>query len=222
MSTCAPTAESTREGLARLWAAVDTYDGEVADATLADLIRERSLGEAVTTIVLPFLEEIGSRWQTDRLSVAHEHFASNLVRRWLSAFSGPTATEVVPSGGPVILLACPPGERHDLVLLCFSLLLAEDGARTRYLGADTPMPALAAAARAAGADAVVLASTRDTAFAAEATSIANLALEHPVFVAGRGASQSVAEELRAHLLPHDPVVAVGFLRTVLAGGPSGS
>ena len=34
-------------------------------------------------------------------------------------------------------------------------------------------------------------------------------------VAGRGATQNVAESLSAHHLPHDPVAAVGFLRTVL-------
>jgi MerR family transcriptional regulator, light-induced transcriptional regulator len=32
----------------RLWAAVETYDGEVADTTLADLMWSRSLDQAVT------------------------------------------------------------------------------------------------------------------------------------------------------------------------------
>jgi MerR family transcriptional regulator, light-induced transcriptional regulator len=146
-----------------------------------------------------------------------------MLRRWLWAFAGRPASPDSVTDGPVVLLACPPGERHDLVLLCFSLLLGENGARARYLGADTPMPAIMAAARAARADAVVLAATRDTAFTAEGAAISRLALEHPVFIAGRGASQSVAEGLSAHLLPHDPVAAVGFLRTVLqaAGGAAG-
>lgn len=212
MTSTVPAALAATE---RLWAAVETYDGEVADTTLADLLFERPLDDAVMTVVLPFLSELGDRWEEGRLSVAHEHFISNMLRRWLLAFSGRPGSADATGDGPVILLACPPGERHDLVLLCFSLLLGEGGARARYLGADTPMPAIAAAARASRADAVVLAATRPTAFTAEATSISRLAAEHPVFVAGRGATQNVAESLSAHHLPHDPVAAVGFLRTVL-------
>ncbi|MBS2939599.1 B12-binding domain-containing protein [Nocardioides sp. J2M5] len=213
--TTAPAAPATA-ATERLWAAVETYDGEVADTTLADMLWQRSLADAITTVVLPFLEELGDRWEEGRLSVAHEHFVSNLLRRWLWAFAGRPTPEGAVTDGPVVLLACPPGERHDLVLLSFSLLLGEGGARTRYLGADTPMPAIVAAARAARADAVVLAATRDTAFTAESTAISRLAVEHPVFVAGRGASQNVAESLHAHLMPHDPVAAVSYLTTVLA------
>jgi len=207
--------EDAQTSTERLWTAVETFDGEAADDALAGLLWERTLSEAIMQVVLPFLAEIGDRWEDGRLSVAHEHFASNLLRRWLWAYTGRPRDPEAPSG-PVVLLACPPGERHDLVLLCFSLLLGESGARTRFLGADTPMPAIVAAARAASADAVVIAATRDTALIADAPAISKLAVEHPVFVAGRGATQSVAEQLRAHHLPHDPVAAVHFLQTVLA------
>ena len=40
--------------------------------------------------------------------------------------------------GPRALLACPPGEQHELGLLCFGLLLRERGWRIAYLGAETP------------------------------------------------------------------------------------
>lgn len=212
MTTTAAAALAATE---RLWTAVETFDGEVADTMLAELLWERPLDDAVMTVVLPFLGELGDRWEQGRLSVAHEHLISNMLRRWLLAFAGRPGAADTAATGPVVLLACPPGERHDLVLLCFSLLLAEAGVRARYLGADTPMPAIVAAARGAGADAVVLAATRDTAFTAESAAISKLALEHPVFVAGRGATQSLAESLHARLLPHDPVASVGFLRTVL-------
>ncbi|MDR7255640.1 methanogenic corrinoid protein MtbC1 [Nocardioides sp. BE266] len=208
--------EASRASTDRLWAAVETFDGEVADDTLAGLLWERDLSEAIMQVVLPFLAELGDRWEEGQLSVAHEHFISNLLRRWLWAYTGRPRQAAETADGPVVLLACPPGERHDLVLLCFSLLLGENGARTRFLGADTPMPAIVAAARTARADAVVIAATRDTALTAHAAAISRLAVEHPVFVAGRGATQGVAEQLNAHHLPHDPVAAVSFLRTVLA------
>jgi methanogenic corrinoid protein MtbC1 len=207
--------DATTGATTDLWAAVEAYDGEAADTALAALLWDRPLGEAVMGVILPFLRQLGERWEDGSLSVAHEHFTSNLLRRRLWAFTARPSAEEWAADGPVILLACPPGERHDLVLLCFSLLLGESGAKARYLGADTPMPAIAAAARSTGADAVVLAATRDTALSAHASSISRMADEHQVFVAGRGATQEVAEGMRAHLLPHDPVAAVGFLGAVL-------
>ena len=62
--------------------------------------------------------------------------------------------------GPVAVLACPPGEFHDIVLLSFGVLLGRAGWRIRYLGPDTPIHSLAAAARLTQADAVVLACRR--------------------------------------------------------------
>ena len=141
--------------------------------------------------------------------MAHEHFASNLLRRRLSALS--QQQEVLPTPGqrrPRVLLACPPGERHDLVLLCFSLLLGEQGWRTLFLGADTPVTALVSAARTVGADADVLAATRPTALTAHSTSLARLAVDHPVFIAGRGADEEVARVVGARLLPADLVEAL--------------
>lgn len=206
------------ETLARtedLWSAIDAYDGEAAEGALRRMVVDLSLGDVVLRVVLPFLKQLGERWEDGTLSVAHEHFASNLMRRELWTLTAQPSAEVWTSDGPVVLLACPPGERHDLVLLCFALLLGETGARARYFGGDTPMSAIMAAARTAQADAVVLATTRPTALTAHASAVSRLTLEHQVFIAGRGATQDVAESMRAHLLPHDPVAAVGFLVAVL-------
>ena len=194
-----------------LWAAVEEFDAESADLALDALLWDVPLSGAVTSVVLPFLRELGDRWEDGRLSVGHEHFASNLVRRRLDALTPRHALEPRPARGPVVLLACPPGERHDMVLLCVALMLGERGVRVRFLGADTPVPSLVAAARTTAADAVVLAATRDTALTAHATSLARLGLVHPVYVGGRGTNLQVAGDTGSHLLPRDPVRAVAEL-----------
>ena len=98
-----------------------------------------------------------------------------------------------------------------MVLLCVALMLRERGVRVRFLGADTPVPAIVSAARAAGADAVVLAATRPTAFTAHATSLRRLADDHAVYAAGRGADEQTVAEIGATALPDDPGRAVVFL-----------
>lgn len=192
----------------RLWTAVDTFDEELFDRTLVGILWDRPLEEAITDVVLPFLEEVGHRWERGELSVGHEHFASNLVRHRLGALILDVRYDET---SPVAVLACPTGERHDLVLLCFGLLLSRRGWRTRFLGGDTPMAALAMAARAGRADVVVVAATRSTPFEANATSLRRLGVDHRVLIAGRGATPAVADLLGAHLLPPDPVLAAAAL-----------
>jgi methanogenic corrinoid protein MtbC1 len=43
----------------------------------------------------------------------------------------------------LVLLACLPGEAHDLGLVAFGVLVARRGWRVTFLGADTPLDALA-------------------------------------------------------------------------------
>ena len=203
-----------------LWAAVEAFDAETAEIALARLFWDVPLSGAVTGVVLPFLREVGDRWEAGTLSVAHEHFVSDMLRRKLSALSSVPPQRVLDDAdapSPVVLLACPPGERHDLVLLCVALMLRERGVRARFLGADTPIPSVLSAARAAGADAVVLAATRSTAFTAHGSTLVKLAQEHALFIAGRGADEQTVAEVGATALPQDPVRAVVFLVGVLSG-----
>lgn len=190
-----------------------SLDAEAADQALSRVISDNHLAHALSDVFIPLLQRIGDQWEHGSLSVAHEHFASQLLRRRLSAlsdFEEPPAD--ADRGRPVALLACPPGERHDLVLLCFALLLGEEGWRTQFLGGDTPVPVLAAAALAVDADAVVLAATRSTALTAHGTSLRHLATRHAVFIAGRGADEEVARLLGVRLLPPDPIVALAHLQ----------
>lgn len=192
-----------------LWAGIEGFDEELADGALVGLLWDVALPEALEQVVMPFLQELGDRWESGTLSVAHEHFATDLVRRRLAALVH--QHELLPVQGrrrPRVVLACPPGERHDLVLLCFALLLGESGWRTTFLGADTPIDAVASAARAAGADAVVIATTRTSRLTAHRESLVELAGDHDVYLAGRGADVEIARVLRARLLPADVVAAL--------------
>lgn len=197
-----------------LWEAVETFDAEAAEVAIAKLLRDIPLSGAVVGVVLPFLREVGDRWDAGTLSVAHEHFVSDMLRRTLSGLSSVPPQQVLDNASaasPVVLLACPAGERHDMVLLCVALMLRERGMRVRFLGADTPIPAVLTAARAASADAVVLAAVRSTAFTAHATTLRRMAGDHLLYVAGRGADEKTVAEIGATALPDDPVRAVVFL-----------
>ena len=61
--------------------------------------------------------------------------------------------------GPLALLACPPGELHDLSLMMFGIVLNRNGWRVEYLGANTPIPELVRAVGRSRPELVVVAAT---------------------------------------------------------------
>ena len=146
--------------VAQLLDAVTALDEDRAHAVLDTAFVERSIESAIIDVLLPLFVRVGEMWELGRIGIAQEHFASSLVRRRLGALSLTWGVGT----GPVAVLACPPGEFHDIVLLSFGVLLGRAGWRIRYLGPDTPIHSLAAAARLTQADAVVLACRRPVRF----------------------------------------------------------
>src|SRR6185437_1257551 len=100
--------------------------------------------ETLDAVIRPLLQTIGERWAGGALTVAEEHLVSEAVRSRLGHLLGD-------SGGGVrgvAVLACAPGERHELGLMMTAIAFRRDGWKVVYLGADTPLAdALALAGR---------------------------------------------------------------------------
>ena len=120
--------------VAQLLDAITALDEDRAHAVLDTAFVERSVESAIIDVLLPLFVRVGEMWELGRIGIAQEHFASSLVRRRLGALSLTWGV----GNGPVAVLACPPGEFHDIVLLSFGVLLGRAGWRIRYLGPDTP------------------------------------------------------------------------------------
>jgi len=186
-----------------LWSALDNFDDAGAQAAFDRLVATFSIETVAVTAILPYLRVLGERWRESDASVAQEHFATGLLRaRLLNLARGWDR-----GAGPRALLACPSGERHDLGLIILGLALRARGWRVTFLGPDTPIETLAAAADQLAPDAVVLSSLTREPLAAAATAIAHMAAERSVLLAGPGADPKLAERLRARLLTGSPIDA---------------
>jgi DNA-binding transcriptional MerR regulator len=195
------------ERMEALAAAVGAFDEEALEAAVEAAFAGLGVAGAVRDVVLPYLVRLGEDWAAGVVGVGHEHFASQVLRRLVALRAAPP-----PEGGrPVAVLANPPGERHDLGLLCFTVLLGQSGWATRFLGADTPLAALQLACEQLEPDAVVVSATRESGFLARAGGLRRVAREWPMAVGGQGATERVATELGAWLLPDDVVAAVPVL-----------
>ncbi len=150
------------------------------------------------------------------MSVAHEHFASNLLRGRLLAM----ARGWDRGAGPRAVLAAAPGELHDLPLIMFGLALRERGWRNTYLGADTPLETAAAATRELGADILVVSATDHERLEQLASELSQIAGGLPLYLAGPGATHELADRVGARHLEGDPVVEAERVTRDRAGAPA--
>lgn len=218
-------AADTGELRGELERSLDQMDEPAAQDVLDRLFSELTVEAVLRDVLLPYLRRLGDRWAAGEISVAQEHFASGVVRSRLVGLARGWGRGL----GPHALLACPPGEGHDIGLLMFGIVLHRGGWRVGYFGVDTPLEDLLPVAQAAVPDLVVLAASDPEHFKAGKTAISQLAAVAPLLLAGAAARQLAGVDGQADppgvLLTDDPVTAAerltaAPLRDQLAGsGP---
>lgn len=117
-----------------------------------------SLDDVFARVLVPLLVSTGSQWAAGSKRIWEEHLTSSIVRTVIESLTvdvADAASTVTPVGRTV-LLACPSGEQHDLGLRMLTNRLLLRGWDAHFLGADTPAGEVVAAAKAVGADLVVL------------------------------------------------------------------
>lgn len=202
-----PDATRRRPALQReLDRAVRQFDEAGFDAVFDLALAELGPADTVHELLIPYLGDVGTQWAAGRMSVAQEHFLSQLVRRRVSGL----AVRGEPDG-PLAVLACPPKEHHDLALLCLGALISPAGWRVRFLGADTPMADLARACEQIRPDVVILSATRRAVFDTQVAGMRRVAAGRALWLGGRGASTAVAVTAGARLLPEHLRDAVELL-----------
>jgi MerR family transcriptional regulator, light-induced transcriptional regulator len=190
----------TADALAR---ALDDFDEPAAQAVLDRLLSTLTVETVLRDVVLPLLRRIGEGWAQGTVTVAQEHFASHVIRGRLAGLGRGWGH----GHGPRAVLACVPGELHDIALLAFGIVLNRNGWRIDYLGANTPLDDLIGMARAKRPDLVVVSATTPEQFTAVLDGLAQLAALTAVAIAGPGATGAIAESAAVRLLTGDPVTA---------------
>ena len=189
---------------AELRAALDRFDEPATHAALDRLFAAFRLQTVIRDAILPFLHDLGLRWERGEASVAQEHFASNILRGRLLGLARGWAE----AGGPRAVLACAPGELHDLPLICFGLALGGRGWSITYLGPDTPIATIGETLRGREEALIVISAMTAERLRAVQAELAELARGFRVGLAGAGATRELAVATGAALLlDEDPVTA---------------
>ena len=186
---------------AELAAALDAFDEPRAQSTLDQLLSEATVESVLIDVVLPYLEELGERWERGEATVAQEHFSTSVLRGRLLGLARGWGRGV----GPLALLACLPDERHELGLMAFGLALRSHGWRVAYFGGDTPLQTIDEAADALEPRLIVLSAVTPDRVQAALPQLQALASRYRVALGGGGVAAVDPSGLDVLILTGDPV-----------------
>ncbi|WP_294824756.1 MerR family transcriptional regulator [uncultured Flavobacterium sp.] len=118
--------------------AMMNFDRQLFMSTYDSLIHKKPFRDIFYECFVPLLEEIGTLWQTDTITPAHEHFISYLIRQKIA-----TETEKLPQkedrGNRTYVLYLPQDEIHELGLMFINYELQANGYKSVYLGESVPI-----------------------------------------------------------------------------------
>lgn len=140
----------------------------------------------------PLMIRVGRAWKEKTLAIRHEHFASACLSTFLREAREPYDLQ---ARGPRVMGTLLPGDTHEGGLLMACLLLAYRGFRVVYVGADTPIAQIPAAAAAEHIETVALSVSkamnrrRSTAAIRQLRDL--LPRRIPIWVGGAGAPASL-------------------------------
>jgi MerR family transcriptional regulator, light-induced transcriptional regulator len=205
--TVSGSATTLENATGTLTASLDRLDEQAANTALDRLFAAYTVETVLQEVILPYLHRLGDRWAAGEVSIAQEHFASNLLRGRLLGLAQGWGQ----GRGPGAILACVPGEHHELGLLAFGVALRRRGWRITYLGTDSPIEAIADLTRSLVPAVVVLLGMTAEGFLDHAREIEQLANQVPVMIAGTGATPEAAQHTQTQALDQDPVSAAGIV-----------
>lgn len=123
--------------------AVRVHDQSALEAALARAEVMLGMQGMLVRVAAPFAQTLGTLWRDGALSAAHEHFASAVLRSVLTRSCRPFAAN---STAPVLIVATPTSQLHELGALLVAACASNLGWRVIYLGASLPAAEIAGAA----------------------------------------------------------------------------
>jgi len=131
--------DTFRRLLGELLAALDPLDRVTFEKRLNGAVAVVPFEEALHGILLPLQKQVGQLWHDNHLDIAIEHYVTKQIQQKI--FSAMNQLPVA-EFGPTIVVACPPGEEHDVAALAVAYRCRVRGCRVYYLGANVPIASL--------------------------------------------------------------------------------
>lgn len=122
--------------------AMMNFDQALFLNTYDKLLSEKSFREIFIDILIPFIVETGLLWQTNTITVAHEHFISYLIQQKLLIITEKLQYQKPQKKDKVFILFLPQKEIHQLGLMYLNYEIQLSGYKSIYLGENVPIESL--------------------------------------------------------------------------------
>lgn len=120
--------------------AVNGFKLQALDDLYNEVISTYPFSLVLKNLIKPIFTELGDNWQKRQIGIANEHFFSDYIRNKIGARLLFLSSKQLAKH--TLLIACLPGEQHELGLLCFELHARENGFNCISLGRNLPLEEL--------------------------------------------------------------------------------
>lgn len=125
--------------------ATAAMDNQALKQVLEKASRDLSPVMVRRNLIQPLMVEIGQRWSLGTLRIAQEHMATAVVNAFMA---GLNARQSVAPGSPLLALATPSGDLHELGALLATARALEVGWDVLYMGPNLPAEEIASGVQA--------------------------------------------------------------------------
>jgi len=107
------------------------FDERTAQHVMNEAFTIYTMDKVLIDLLAPTLVTIGQLWEQEKITTAHEHFSTSILRSRIGSIM-----HAYPHNGllPKVIAVCAPGEWHELGLLIFTLYMRRKGFEVIYLG----------------------------------------------------------------------------------------
>ena len=134
--------------------AMSEFDESAVNEILLKSVISKGFERTISSVVFPFLRQVGVMWHTGSADVSSEHFISGIIRRKLMSAYDNLSPLKSPSGKKVLMFL-PENEYHDLSLLFYAYIVRSRGNNVLYLGQSTPLAAVDTAVKSWNPDFII-------------------------------------------------------------------
>lgn len=148
--------EATGFHLDQCLKAVRSFDSATLESSLLNASSALGQQSLVEKVLHPLLEQVGEDWLHGEMLVAQEHMASAVIRSILGSL---LVSGKISSDGPLLVVAAPSRQLHELGALMAAVTAVSLGWRVVYLGPNLPVDEIAGAVKTQKANAVAISIT---------------------------------------------------------------
>lgn len=118
--------------------AMFAFDTQAFSKIFTSSVEKYGVSETFTRVLGDFINQLGLLWQTKTVTVAHEHFVSNLIKQKL--YSAIDGLRVPPKAdAKTFMMYLPHNELHEIGLLYLQFYLLSKGQKVIFFGQNTPL-----------------------------------------------------------------------------------